>query len=249
MWPERNDDPHGPIFYLILTAILIAALALTSCDDPLTDAASAAADPTDKVDPTPKAQPEPRQPLPANAKRYRRDLIRAVHRTWGLDGPITLHAAQVHQESLWQAKADSPVGAQGIAQFMPSTSEWIAQIYPDLGEAAPYSPAWALQAQARYNRHIYERIKPRAGETIPPCDRLAMMLSGYNGGPGWLSRDRRLAAEQGANPDRWWDHVEHHTNRADWAREENRAYPRRIIREHEPRYQRAGWPGPPACST
>jgi soluble lytic murein transglycosylase-like protein len=186
--------------------------------------------------------------IPANAKRYQRDLIREAHQTWGLSAPVALFAAQVHQESTWRAGVSSPLGAQGLAQFMPSTAEWIAEIYPDLGVVAPYSPRWALAAMVRYDRHIFANISPMAGNAVPRCDRLAMMLSAYNGGPGWLRRDRRLALASGADPDRWWHQVEKHTARADWARRENRHYPVRIIRVLEPGYLQAGWLGEPSCA-
>lgn len=185
--------------------------------------------------------------VPAIAQEYQRELTRQVQQQWGLDGPVALHGAQIHQESAWRADVDSPVGAQGLAQFMPATADWIAEIHPELGAVAPYSPRWAIAAMVRYDRRIYEGIEPMRGETVPRCDRLAMMLSGYNGGPGWVSRDRRLAAEHGANPDRWWGHTAEHTNRADWAERENRHYPERIIHELEPRYLRAGWRGRPTC--
>lgn len=186
-------------------------------------------------------------PIPAEAQRYQRELVRQVQAVWGLDGSVALHAAQVHQESAWRAHVDSPAGAQGMAQFMPGTSAWMAELYPELGAAAPYSPGWALAAMTRYNRRIYNGLSPLRAEALPHCDRLAMMLSGYNGGPGWVNRDRRLAASRGADPDRWWGEVENHTNRADWAYRENRHYPRRIIHELEPRYLAAGWPGVRSC--
>lgn len=184
--------------------------------------------------------------IPSTAQQYQRELTRIVQQEWGLGGPVALHAAQIHQESGWRAGVDSRVGAQGLAQFMPGTSSWISEIYPDLGEAAPYSPAWAMRAMARYNKHIHSRIHPY-DTSIPGCDHWAMTLAGYNGGPGWLNRDRRLAAAQGADPDRWFGHVEHHTRRADWARRENRHYPYRILHELEGRYLRAGWHGRPTC--
>ncbi|MCS4503877.1 transglycosylase SLT domain-containing protein [Arhodomonas aquaeolei] len=186
-------------------------------------------------------------PIPEVAQQYQRELTRQAQQVWGLGGPVALFGAQVHQESAWRADVDSAVGAQGLAQFMPATSDWIVEIYPDLGAAAPYSPRWALAAMVRYDRHIYTRIDPMTAEAVPRCDRLAMMLAGYNGGPGWVSRDRRLAAREGADPDRWWGHVERHTNRADWAERENRHYPERIIHELEPRYLRAGWQGGASC--
>lgn len=186
--------------------------------------------------------------IPAAAEHYQRELTRIVQQEWGLSGPVTVHAAQIHQESAWRPDVDSPVGAKGMAQFMPATADWIAEIYPDLGQAAPYSPGWAMRAMVRYDRHIMERVKPWNARDMPACDLWAFTLSGYNGGPGWVTRDRRLAKAAGHDPDRWWGHVERFTNRADWARRENRQYPERILLELTPRYANAGWQGGRPCS-
>lgn len=85
--------------------------------------------------------PATAQGVPGNAERYQRELTRIVQQERGLDGSVAVYAAQIHQESGWRPGVDSPVGAQGMAQFMPATATWISEIYPDLGQAAPYSPA------------------------------------------------------------------------------------------------------------
>ncbi|ATG75836.1 hypothetical protein AN401_07170 [Zobellella denitrificans] len=175
--------------------------------------------------------------VPASAQQYQRLLTRSAHAYWGLDAPIATMAGQIHQESAWRANARSPVGAQGLAQFMPATSEWFATVYPAaLGDNQPYNPAWALRALVLYDRWIYARV---SGPN--QCERWAKTLSGYNGGLGWVQRDQRLAASRGADPARWFDHVEHHTSRADWARRENRGYVRNILTRWEPMYAAAGW--------
>lgn len=179
--------------------------------------------------------------IPGAAQQYQRPLTRLAQQEFGLDAPVALFAAQIHQESAWRTNAQSPY-ADGLAQFTPATAAWISEIYPDLGPAAPFSPSWALRAMLRYDKHLVSRVKPWNARDVPLCDRWAFVLSAYNGGPGWLSRDRRLARAEGANPDLWFSHVEHHTRRADWARRENRHYPRRILLELEPRYRLAGWP-------
>lgn len=184
--------------------------------------------------------------VPAAAKHHQRDLTRIAQQEFGLDAPVALFAAQIHQESSWRNAARSS-HAEGLAQFTPATAEWIAGHYPDLGEAMPYSPTWAMRAMLRYNRHIKARVKPWYARHVPECDRWAFALAGYNGGPGWISRDRRLAESSGLDPDRWWRHVEHCSARADWAFEENRQYVRRILLELEPRYISAGWRGRPTC--
>lgn len=186
-------------------------------------------------------------PIPAAAQQHQRLLTRIVQQEWGLNGSVAVIAAQIHQESTWRSDVDSHAGAQGLAQFMPATADWIVTLYPDLGHAAPYSPGWAMRALVRYDRHIMQRVKPWHARDVPLCDLWAFTLSGYNGGPGWIERDRRLAQDHGRNPDRWWEHVEHTTSRADWARNENRAYPRRILLELEPRYRAAGWHGEALC--
>lgn len=183
--------------------------------------------------------------IPTAAAQYQRELTRIVQQEWGMNGRVAVHAAQIHQESGWRASVNSPVGAQGLSQFMPATSRWIAEIYPDLGAAAPYSPTWAMRAQARYNRWHWQRLASAANE----CERWAFTLSAYNGGLGWVQRDQRLARAAGDDAGRWFNHVEQHTNRASWAKRENRHYVRRILLELTPRYERAGWQGGAPCSS
>lgn len=181
--------------------------------------------------------------LPREAELHRRTLTREAQMQWGLDAPVARLAAQVHQESAWRGDARSAYAA-GLAQFTPDTAGWIARVYPRaLGNPAPYSPKWALRALVVYDRHLYDRLD----DTATDCDRWAMTLSAYNGGLGWVQRDRRMAVAHGADPARWWGNVEHHTSRVPWARDENRGYPRRILLDLEPRYLRAGWPGEAVC--
>lgn len=183
------------------------------------------------------------QGVPSQAERYQRELTRVVQQEWGMAGRVAVHGAQIHQESAWRPDVNSRVGAQGLTQFMPGTSRWIAERYPELGAAAPYSPGWAMRAQARYNRFHWQRLDSAADA----CERWAMTMSAYNGGLGWVHRDRRLAAAAGDDPARWFGHVERHTRRADWAQRENRAYVRRILLTLTPRYVRAGWAGGAPC--
>lgn len=192
------------------------------------------------------APPVQAQSIPSAANGYQRELTRLAQQEFGLSAPVSLFAGQIHQESSWRPDARSPF-ADGLTQFTPDTAEWIAEAYPELGRAAPFSPSWSMRAMLVYNRHIKQRINPIYADRIAPCDHWAMTLSAYNGGPGWVSRDRRLAIEAGADPDRWWSNVEEYTARADWAREENRHYPYRILIELEPVYRRAGWQGVAIC--
>lgn len=175
---------------------------------------------------------------PNQAAQYQRTLTRESYAVWGLNAPIPVFAAQIHQESQWKTTALSPVGAQGLAQFMPKTADWISLLYPELADNQPYNPDWALRALVRYNRYNYEQINART-----ECDRMAFMLSAYNGGLGWVQRDKRKAKAQGLDPLIYWQNVElvnSGRSRANFA--ENRGYPKRIIYRWQPLYINWGIP-------
>jgi soluble lytic murein transglycosylase-like protein len=194
--------------------------------------------------------------IPAQASIYRAQLTREARAAWGLEAPVALFAAQVHQESVWREDARSPVGALGLAQFMPGTAAWIAQLYPaDLGDAAPLDARWALRALVTYDLWLWERLTEFRDDGL---HRWGATLAAYNGGLGNVRKDRQLvyterserAAARGVPKLRdscdpavshWFCCVEHHSNRSAAAFRENREYPRRILFLLWPRYQAAGW--------
>lgn len=178
--------------------------------------------------------------IPPAAHKYRADLTRSARLAWGLDAPIATFAAQVHQESNWNPRAVSRVGARGLAQFMPATADWIAGVDPALAERQPENPTWALRALTTYDRWLWDRLKADTD-----CDRMGMVLSGFNGGLGWVLKDKALAQASGASRNRWWGHVERfNAGRSAEAYAENRGYPVRIIKIIQPAY--AAW-GPGVC--
>ena len=179
------------------------------------------------------------QNVPDEAMRYRRDIIRAGQHVWGLDAPTSTFAAQIHQESRFRINARSPVGAAGIAQFMPSTADWMASTWPaDLGGDRG-TAEWGILALARYNRHLWERTS-----AVDDCERMAFTLSGYNGGERWVQARKRMSASPGVclfstcaiNP-----------GIKPSNQTENEGYPRRILLTLEPIYIAAGF-GPGACA-
>jgi hypothetical protein len=170
---------------------------------------------------------------PRASLAYKRDVIRLSRHAWGMDAPTPLFAAQIHQESTWNPNAKSPF-ASGLAQFTPSTAEWMVEVFPELERADTLNPIWSIRAMLLYNRWLYNRM-----EAKDECNRWAFALSAYNGGVGWIPRDKRLAVEAGYDPLLWWGNVEHTTSRAAWAKKENREYPHRIIYTHQPIY--SGW--------
>jgi soluble lytic murein transglycosylase-like protein len=180
------------------------------------------------------------QDIPSDAFSYRRDLIRYGRNVWGMDAPTASFAAQIHQESLWRAGARSPVGAQGIAQFMPATARWIAVAYPsELGEMDALNPQWGMRALVRYDKHLYDSV-----EALNRCEKFAFALSAYNGGLGWVYRRKQtsvyplvcLGATCEVNP-----------GVSPASQRENAQYPRRILLSLEPLYVKAGF-GIGVCS-
>ncbi|MCI0658880.1 MAG: transglycosylase SLT domain-containing protein, partial [Acidobacteria bacterium] len=177
--------------------------------------------------------------IPPAAEHYRYRLTQEVRFYMGVNEPVSRMAAQTHQESAWRAGICSRF-ACGLSQFTEATAKDMARMYPkDLeGRSAPLDPAWALRAQVLYMNRL------RAGLANFGEDAHAAALVGYNGGSGWLLRERKACAlhtQADCDPQRWFGHVEHHCLRAKWACEENRDYPRKILFRWEPLYRKAGW--------
>lgn len=170
--------------------------------------------------------------IPPNAHKHRADLTRAAHAVWGLNAPVPMFAAQIHQESAWQANALSKVGAQGMAQFMPATAKWWCSVNNlNLQECQPNNPQWAFRAMVGYDKWLYERVRG-ANE----YDLMYAVLRSYNGGLGHWQAEARLAAGR----DRQL--IDAACGKAKRSRvhcRENLSYPKRILNVYQPRY--FGW--------
>jgi cell wall-associated NlpC family hydrolase len=92
------------------------------------------------------------------------NLFEAASQKYGV--PATLLSAVAKQESGYDAKAISPVGAQGLMQLMPGTAK-------GLGVANSFDPAQAVDGAARMLRDLTNRF----GSTD-------LALAAYNAGPG-----------------------------------------------------------------
>jgi hypothetical protein len=100
--------------------------------------------------------------------RFHDPIARAALR-WNV--PMNLLAAQLYAESNFNPFAQSPAGAQGIAQFMPAT----AQAY---GLTDPFDAEKAIDAQARLMSDLLRRFDGEA----------ALALAAYNAGPAAVER-------------------------------------------------------------
>lgn len=185
--------------------------------------------------------------IPQASALHRHRVEQVVADVWGVNASPARLAAQLHQESAWRPGAKSHAGAQGIAQFMPATAKWMAELFPkELGAFDPWDPVQAIHAAALYDKWLYDRVQPFGHTRMTECSRWAFTLRAYNGGETWLLRERGLALASRANANDW-NAVARYRSRGQAAHRENIEYPQRILLVLEPAYIRAGWPGTAAC--
>lgn len=123
------------------------------------------------------------------------ELFKQYSKRYALDW--RLMAAQAYQESRFDPRAESWAGARGLFQILPSTAEEMG--FDDLDD-----PDEGIHAGIRYMHLILERL----GTTVPLKHRLRFALAAYNAGFGHLEDARRLASEQGLDPNRWFGETE-----------------------------------------
>jgi len=100
--------------------------------------------------------------------------------------PLLLKA-QCIQESRLNPLAESPVGAQGLCQFMPSTWRQVSAAL-DLKPGDVWLPEASIRAQAWYMGRLYRTWSaPR-----PNMDRYMLSAASYNAGAGNLIKAQRL---------------------------------------------------------
>lgn len=81
--------------------------------------------------------------------------------------PPSILEAQQWAESAWNPQATSSSGAEGLAQFLPSTAA-------SMGVQNPYDPAQAVPGEARYMAQL----------TAQEHGSIPLALAAYNAGPG-----------------------------------------------------------------
>lgn len=91
-----------------------------------------------------------------------------------------LIAAQIEAESNWNPNAQSPVGAQGIAQFMPFNAHLIHDEDGN-GRASAFDPADAIMAQGRF---MCSFVPMFSGSGATGEELTKYLLAAYNAGPG-----------------------------------------------------------------
>ncbi len=126
------------------------------------------------------------------------EIVRAIAPRYAFDWRLIV--AQMYQESRFDPRASSPSGARGLLQVLPRTARTLGI------EAADglHEPEIGIAAGIRY----LDWTRDRFAETLPVDERLWFSLAAYNAGPGHVHDARRLARQQGLDPDVWFDNVE-----------------------------------------
>lgn len=197
------------------TALLAAATGAAGC-----------AAPEDVWNPQPEYPPGlPGLGLPLDPEKvpnpvYVPLLEEAAAQCRGIDAPLL--AAQIEVESNWNPRAQSPAGAQGIAQFMPAT--WAAWGYDANGDgvADVWDPQDAIPSQGRFMCAMHTEITTaqERGDLPGELPSMELALAAYNAGlnavlqyrgippypetqayvPKIMSRRQHYAAPWGAPP-------------------------------------------------
>ena len=136
---------------------------------------------------------------PQRANEYRRDFNREFVRCGLRPAYKPLLAGQIEQESSWRADAESAYAA-GLTQFTPDAEAdanraWRSHL-KGLGGAR--NPRWALRAQCLYMKKWILAFAKRGSPSV--TDRFGLASRAYNGGVGWVLKERGAATEAGKNP-------------------------------------------------
>ena len=141
----------------------------------------------------------------SHTQKALRDLqeLVAVFQKYGeeFDFDWLMLAAQAFQESGLRQDRRSPAGAIGIMQIKPSTAR-----DSNVGVDDITTLDGNVHAGAKYMRFIADRYF--GDERFDDLSQWIFSLAAYNAGPAKINRYRREAAENGYDPNRWFDNVE-----------------------------------------
>lgn len=113
-------------------------------------------------------------------KRFDRDIKKAVKLYWTDFPKWRYWKAQLYQESRFKSTAVSPVGAKGLAQFMPKTKEQIWRELKYSKNISAFSDVHSITAGAYYMRKQRNQWRTKR----PSLDRHYLALASYNAGLG-----------------------------------------------------------------
>lgn len=106
-----------------------------------------------------------------------------------------LMASLAYQESKFNPRATSWVGARGLMQLMPGTAR-------QYGARNLFDPEQSVKAGTKYLKWLN---KLWAKKVPDPDERRKFILASYNAGQGHVLDARRLTKKYGGDPDKWDD--------------------------------------------
>lgn len=119
-------------------------------------------------------------------------------RFFGMDFDWRYFKAQAIAESGLRTDAQSPEGAVGVMQLLPSTFQEIAEevdhIHPDI-----QNPQWNIAAGIYYDRKLWETWKAKR----PFRERLNFTFGSYNAGKGTILQAQEIALVKGWDARSW----------------------------------------------
>jgi membrane-bound lytic murein transglycosylase F len=124
-------------------------------------------------------------------------LVRRYAEQYGFDWRLIV--AVMYQESRFDPEAQSFAGARGLMQILPRTAEQLG-----FEDELAHDPEAGIHAGIRYLAWVRDRFD----DELPVRDRMWFTLAAYNAGFGHVNDARRIAAEEGLNPNRWFGNVE-----------------------------------------
>ena len=137
----------------------------------------------------------------ADMKRFRAvtELFKKYSNQYGFDWLLV--AAQGYQESGLDQSTRSHVGAIGVMQVMPATAKDRNVNILNIHELEPN-----IHAGVKYLRFMVNEYFDEPG--IDPVNRHLFAFASYNAGPNRIQRLRKVAADEGLDPNKWFNNVE-----------------------------------------
>ena len=127
------------------------------------------------------------------------EIFRTYGEQYGVD--YLMVAAQGYQESRLDQSVRSRAGAVGIMQLLPSTAKDPNVGIPDITSVEPN-----IHAGVKYLDFIRNRYF--SGPEIDHFNQTMFAFAAYNAGPARIRKLRDKAAQQGYDPNLWFDNVE-----------------------------------------
>jgi len=151
--------------------------------------------------------------------------------------------AQARQESGCNPYAASRY-AVGYMQFTPATGadkirtvcDWYGKPVTKAGRRRLMRRKdWSIRCGAKYMSQLWSSTRPLFD---PLREEYAAALASYNGGLGWIIRERRIAPVKTI----YFGGVDQVCLRAEWACRENHSYPDKILNKWLPMFEAYGVP-------